>query len=429
MVIIPPWTDLPDELLSDISKRLDTNPLDILSFRSVCHSWLSSSPFSLSYSPQSLFSPLPLITPSPPDPLLHRYAIPNSNASLLSGTAIFALRPQFDPDDTPSCMANAWVLFLDQPKIDKVSIRKPFSQSPYSRPMNFPNSIDLLKYRITELGRFYNLTNLPEDGGGKVSKPRDWLGDVLKVVLISNGDDFAVVVLSHEGKLGFIRLGFGDSFENLNAETDWEIIHDGRGFRFDDIVELKGRVLGIDRRGRMSERVKTLLTELNRLDMRIPRNPERLEVLTPPLLPPFIPMYEVKVNALHPKRKMVALEKLKKVCYVNKMVLQAREIDKLLKRIEKISVSWKQHCKSANLQNRVGTALLAKEESCASLESFRIVQNAIKHGKSKFDLLSLEVKIHTCLLQLEEDTTEAKGTLNPALFLLYSWLGWEHKVV
>uniref|UniRef100_A0A803KWM8 KIB1-4 beta-propeller domain-containing protein n=1 Tax=Chenopodium quinoa TaxID=63459 RepID=A0A803KWM8_CHEQI len=544
MGVIPPWSDLPDELLSDISKRLYTNPLDILSFRSVCHSWLSSSPFSLSSSPQSLFSPLPLITPSPPDPLLHHYAIPNSNPSLLSGTAIFALRPQFDPDYTPSSMANAWVLFLDQPQIDKVSIRKPFSEIAYSMPMNFPDSIYLLKYRITELGRFYNLTYLPEDGGGTVSKPRDWFGEVLKIVLVSNGDGFAVVVLSHEGKLGLLRLGFGGSFENLSAGTNWEIIHDGRRFRFDDIIDFKGQVLGINRRGRMyeieigcsrnsskvnvvsppiaggggrrkrvvesigrlylvvrsnvlgkllvsellhdshgkncilfkeqsfrnysgiddeppllkfkqhdlhvsvwnlddaahlsairshpgysnvlwppptwiwpnhkSERVKTLLTELNRLDMMIPKNPVRLEI---------------KVNALHPQRKVVALEKLKKVCYVNKMLSQAREIDKLLKKIEKISVSWKQHCMSANLQNRVGTSVLANEESCASLESFRVVQNAIKHGKSKFNLLSLEMKIHTCLLQLEEDTTEAKGTLNPALFLLYSWLGWEHKVV
>uniref|UniRef100_A0A803MHF4 F-box domain-containing protein n=1 Tax=Chenopodium quinoa TaxID=63459 RepID=A0A803MHF4_CHEQI len=45
----------------------------------------------------------------------------------------------------------------------------------------------------------------------------------------------------------------GLSVENVGSETEWEIIHDGKGIQFDDIVEFKGRVLGIDRRGSVYE--------------------------------------------------------------------------------------------------------------------------------------------------------------------------------
>ncbi|XP_021713666.1 F-box protein SKIP23-like [Chenopodium quinoa] len=248
MGIIPPWSDLHEELLTSIAKCL--NPIDILSFRSVCKSWYSSSSYSLSSPLSTLFPPLPLTIPSPPNSLLNRFSsVLNPNATddavVLSATVIYAYRPLID-EDFPSWMPRVSLLFLDQSVSGKVSFRKPFCRVPYSMPINFPRTLNLLDYRVSELGRFYNLSYLPK---GSV-KPSVF-GIVHKVVLFSNDNGLAVVVLSDFGKLGLLRLGL--SFENVGSETEWEIIHDGKGIQFDDIVEFKGRVLGIDRRGSMYE--------------------------------------------------------------------------------------------------------------------------------------------------------------------------------
>ncbi|XP_021713663.1 F-box protein SKIP23-like isoform X1 [Chenopodium quinoa] len=258
MGVIPPWSDLPQELLSAIAEFLITNPIDILSFRSVCKSWCSSS----LYSSPTLFPPLPLTTPSPPYSLRQSSYCLNPDFSVLSVTVIYALRPPID-EDFPSWMPRVWVLFLDQSVPGKVSIRQPFSKNSYFLPINFPRTLNFLDFHASELGRFYNFSYLSKKGCNLIL---DGFRVVHKVVLFSDCNGLVVaVVLSEEGKLGLFRLGSGVKDKDVDVPTQWEIIHDGKGFRFDDIVVFKGRVLGIDRRGRVYDIVigKDSSTKLN----------------------------------------------------------------------------------------------------------------------------------------------------------------------
>lgn len=144
-------------------------------------------------------------------------------------------------------------MFVDQSNLGKVSIRKPFTNASYSLPINFPRTLDLLSFQPTELCRFYNISRFSKEDGS-LTRLTSWSGLVRKVVLLSSVCGFVVVVLSEEGKLGLLRLGLGDNdniYEVLSTQAKWDVIHDGKGFRFDDIVDFKGRLLGIDRRGRV----------------------------------------------------------------------------------------------------------------------------------------------------------------------------------
>lgn len=246
---IPPWADLPPELLSAIASCLNSNPIDILHFRTICKSWYSSS-LSLPSSP--ILSPLlPLPLPRPPYPLRGNYNFSSSTFSLLSATIVYALRPSAEwvEDEDSLSKPKTWLLFVDQLNPGKFSIRKPFTRGSFFLPLDFPRKLNLLDFRVSEIGRFYNLSGgyTDSDPSGKHVMRDAWSGEVVKVVFLSNG---WVVVISEDGQLGLLRLGG----ERKNVmDIKWEMIHDGKGFRFDDIVEFRGRVLGIDRRGRVYE--------------------------------------------------------------------------------------------------------------------------------------------------------------------------------
>ncbi|KAL2906987.1 hypothetical protein RDABS01_005697, partial [Bienertia sinuspersici] len=146
----------------------------------------------------------------------------------------------------------SFILFVDQSNPEKVSIRKPFSQFSYSLPVNFPRNFNLLSFHASELGRFYNLSR-PLNRDANLDRLSEFVfsGLIRKVVLFSIDNLFFVVGLADDGKLGLLRLGLGDKNENLGGQLQWEIIHDAKGYRFDDIVDFRGRMLGIDRRGRV----------------------------------------------------------------------------------------------------------------------------------------------------------------------------------
>ncbi|XP_010680022.3 F-box protein At2g17036 [Beta vulgaris subsp. vulgaris] len=244
---IPPWSDLLQELLTKIFEHLPSNSLDILSFRSVCKSWRSSSSSSSSPNP-TIFPPLPLAVPCPP------YYNQFRDVAVLSMTAIYALHPP-NPnsikDNTPSC----WITFIDQSIREKLSIRKPFSKACYYLPRKFPRTLNLFSFHVSDLGRFYNLSYVTTPDG-KLTKRCACFGMVRKVVLYKNGDEFVVLALSDEGELGLLRLRLGDGDDKLLGvmaltKSDWEIVHDGKGFHFDDFVDFKGKILAIDRRGRV----------------------------------------------------------------------------------------------------------------------------------------------------------------------------------
>ncbi|KAL9241784.1 hypothetical protein vseg_015850 [Gypsophila vaccaria] len=239
----PPWSDLPPELLSTIANFLTPNPyntsLDIVAFRSVCNSWRGSS-----FPPTSRPSILPISTIPPPS-LVHY-----SPLCFLSTTIVYSLRPkQIDSNFPPS----RFVLFVDEFEPERLQIRQPFSRWPYSVPVFFPKTVNLFDYHAREIGRFCNLTyncNNDNEIGVRFARSGFASYDALKVVLLCDGS--AAVALFKRGKLGLLRLDFGINVVS-RSNSQWEVLHDGKGFRFDDIVEYKGRVLGVDRGGRVYE--------------------------------------------------------------------------------------------------------------------------------------------------------------------------------
>ncbi|XP_074309130.1 F-box protein SKIP23-like [Silene latifolia] len=250
----PPWSDLPQELLSTIANSLTSNPISILTFRSVCPSWRSSCP---PLPNSSLLSPLlPLSIPLRPNSYHYIFDSSRSSCSFLSVTIIYVLqRPQqlSSGIEFSRLLPDTWILFVDEFTPGKLSIRKPFLSASYSTPINFPD-INLIDFNVRELGRFHNISYSFNSGyygnqrSYKLSKPRFCLtGGVNKLVMFPNVS--AAITLREDGTLGMYRLNVGINEEIGKCETK----HDGKGFRFDDIVEYKGRVLGIDRRGRVYE--------------------------------------------------------------------------------------------------------------------------------------------------------------------------------
>ncbi|KAH9626372.1 hypothetical protein KSS87_015363 [Heliosperma pusillum] len=237
-----PWSDLPEELLSTIANFLTSNPnlLNTLTFRSVCNSWRNSCP---PFSHPSILSPLlPLSVNRFRPPFYLPYSTLDSKITV---TVIYTLhRP-----NVLSSIPHTWVLFVDEFEPGKVKIRLPFSKGSYNMNSFFPDFVNLFDFDVHEIGRFYNLSYsyfYNDRLCVKLEKPRFCSEDVVKVVLF--GDGSAAVALFQGGKLGLCRLGVG-----VFKEGQWEVIHCGKGFRFDDIVEYKGGVLGVDRRGRVYE--------------------------------------------------------------------------------------------------------------------------------------------------------------------------------
>ncbi|XP_074309128.1 F-box protein SKIP23-like [Silene latifolia] len=257
----PPWPDLPQELLSTIANFLisnpnnpNPNPLDILTFRSICKSWRSScSPISSPY----ILSPLfPLTTSRPLPPAYNRTSATSHSSigSTLSVTIIYSLSPPIQSTLIP----NNFMLFVDEFDSGKLKIRQPFTRGSYSvpAPLFFPVNLNLIDFRVREISRFYNLSYwyfYDDKRNVEIEKPVLRSEDVHKVVLFS--DYSAVVALYDGGKLGLFRLDEGIYNVGVyrNSRGRWCVLHSGKHFRFDDIVEYKGRVLGVDRGGRVYE--------------------------------------------------------------------------------------------------------------------------------------------------------------------------------
>ncbi|KAH9626033.1 hypothetical protein KSS87_014811 [Heliosperma pusillum] len=221
----PPWSDLPEELLSTIANSLTSNSVSIITFRSVCRSWRSSCP--------PLFNPY-ILSPN----THHSVYTCGGYKCFLSITIICAFyrRPlQSSLIEFSSLSPDACVLFLDEYNPGRLSIRKPFSIQSYDRPINFPNNINVLDFNVRELGRFHNINF---DTGRLCD-------DSVKVIRFTNAP--AAITLNGDGTLWTYRFDVGIEMERVRPE----IKHDGKGFRFDDIIEFKGRVLGVDRRGRV----------------------------------------------------------------------------------------------------------------------------------------------------------------------------------
>nr|XP_043608667.1 F-box protein SKIP23 [Erigeron canadensis] len=217
------WSQLPRELLDLISKHLLTET-DLLRFRSVCTSWRSSIQF------------LPCRFP----------ILPNTGISdttwgfYLSKRTIF--RISLPPDSQNHNNQNLpWMIKFEKDNPTKGHLMNPLIGSEFiSLLPNFPRSLDLINFRVQELGQEYALQNI------SYRPNANSIGDSIslymeKVAFCGLGNDgfFVLLTIHVSGKLALLKFG----------QRKWNIINDLPS-PYDDVIFYNGDFYAVDSTGR-----------------------------------------------------------------------------------------------------------------------------------------------------------------------------------
>ncbi|XVE67220.1 hypothetical protein DITRI_Ditri08aG0142600 [Diplodiscus trichospermus] len=224
------WTQLPKELLELISKGLDSS-FDVIRFRSVCSMWRSTvtSPKRCRLAPR-----FPVI---PDDGGI----VDTSFGFTLSKRTIFLLgSPETNIQTDPSDPSTSWIIKVEEEvPNNRIQLLNPLSRSRFdSLPNNFPKPLNLLDFRVFELGEEYVLHYLNH---------LSYLGDVgnlymEKVVLScsdNNVNDFVLLTIHVSGKLAMFK----------SSDKKWTIIQDMPS-PYDDVILYKGNFYAVDNTGR-----------------------------------------------------------------------------------------------------------------------------------------------------------------------------------
>ncbi|XP_022762995.1 F-box protein SKIP23-like isoform X2 [Durio zibethinus] len=221
------WTQLPQELLDLISKRLDTS-YDVIRFRSVCSTWRSSVTTPKRHRLAPRFPVLP-----------DEGGMVNTSFGFsLSKRTVFLLQSPETNIETDTL--TSWVIKIEEdvPK-NRIQLLNPLSRSGFdSLPDNFPKSLNLLEFRVFELGEEYVLHYLNH---------LSYLGDVgnlymEKVVLScldNNANDFVLLTIHVSGKLAMFK----------SIDKKWTIIQDMPS-PYDDVILHEGNFYAVDNTGR-----------------------------------------------------------------------------------------------------------------------------------------------------------------------------------
>ena len=194
------WSELPKDLLNLISQRLQS-PFYLLSFRSVCSSWRSSSshlPFSHS------------ITLNPTFSLSHR--------SLLLLTP-----PSTVPNHRP------WLIKISHDPCARTT--RLFHALSRSQPKRPRFVLDLLPLHALDLGREFRLSS--------ACSSTECLFDEKIVLLSDKNDRFALLTIHISGKLALFRRG----------DSGWTVIPD-MPTPYDDVCAFRGTFYAVDGNGR-----------------------------------------------------------------------------------------------------------------------------------------------------------------------------------
>ncbi|KAJ6682304.1 BINDING PROTEIN putative-RELATED [Salix koriyanagi] len=211
------WADLPKELLEMISKRLDSG-VDALRFRAVCTSWRCS-------------ASLPSFDQEIPPLLLMLPQSNSADAVLLRTTVCRMELVRKDPNS--SSLSKSWLVKVGESKYGKLHLLNPLT----NQKADAATSLDFLDFKFVRLSKAVFL---------KWSRRFHVFG-INKVVLFpmpascSNIDEFGMLAIYHEGKLGYWRSG----------DVHWTLLDD-KNFQYDDIIARKDQFYVIDRWGTVS---------------------------------------------------------------------------------------------------------------------------------------------------------------------------------
>ncbi|XP_059645486.1 F-box protein SKIP23-like [Cornus florida] len=258
------WSQLPEELLSLISKKHLNTRIHNLRLRSVCRSWRSSIP---------LFNKPPPPPPPhpPPPPLPHLAPSPTNRNRLvqvrkakldgffsLTETTIYLLQPPNQQNPKPNTpISIPWLVRVEEIENGKKRALHPVSQR--KMPKRFPKQLNLLNIRITEIGKAYRLRFIDPTEEEEEEEPYHFCNDddddstrFEKVVPSSSpwsgAGDYAVMAIK-EGDLWFFKLGdkkwtkiacWKKSFSYDDSYHDF-VYHKGQFYAVGD----KGRIVVI----------------------------------------------------------------------------------------------------------------------------------------------------------------------------------------
>ncbi|GJR27318.1 F-box protein SKIP23 [Tanacetum coccineum] len=226
------WSHLPLELLDLISKHLNSDT-DLIKFRSVCTSWRSS------------------ITP-----LTSRFPIlPNTGISdttwgfYLSKRTIFRItRP--DPDQEND---QPWLIKVQKDNPSKTHLLNPLTSHEFQTLLpNWPRSLDLLNFRVLELGQEYALQYI------SYRPNANSIGDSVtlymeKVAFCFYGVvGFVLLTIHVSGKLALLKYG----------DKKWNIINDMPS-PYDDVIFYDKGFYAVDSTGR------TVVVDVEEMSLRV----------------------------------------------------------------------------------------------------------------------------------------------------------------
>ncbi|KAJ0693020.1 putative F-box domain-containing protein [Helianthus annuus] len=214
------WSQLPRELLDLISTHL-ISETDLLRFRSVCTTWRSSiNPFTSRF------------------PILPNAGISDTTWGFyLSKRTIFRVGL---PDPDPAQTHIPWLIKVERDNPQKTHLMNPLTGSEFIPLLpGFPRSLNLLNFRVSELGQEYALQYI------SYRPNANSIGDSVtlymeKVAFCNVGvDGFVLLTIHVSGKLALLRKG----------ERVWNIIND-LPEPYDDVLYHNGEFFAVDSTGR-----------------------------------------------------------------------------------------------------------------------------------------------------------------------------------
>ncbi|XP_021762822.1 F-box protein SKIP23-like [Chenopodium quinoa] len=252
------WSELPHEFLAAIAARL-ASPHNVSRFRSVCRKWRSLIP---PQNPNFISPNFPRrITAEAKLPFNERHKY---DSLFLVSSSVFVVQSVDSPSDF-------WVLTVEKSNSDNFRVLCPFSRDfAANLSKDFPKSLDLCDFNVTEIAKGYNFRVVIEDQkkynlglSYSLIPRRSLICSAYKVIMYPNPksgfktvDDFTVVVLYEGGNLAALKS---------NGRKLWYLCYTGDA-HFDDIVLFKGMVCAVDRSGRVyaiNEKARVVKTIVN----------------------------------------------------------------------------------------------------------------------------------------------------------------------
>ncbi|OMO80004.1 hypothetical protein CCACVL1_13222 [Corchorus capsularis] len=220
------WSQLPPELLTLITKRLETR-LAVLRFRSVCSSWRSSIPPKL--------YPLPKFLPSKTKGRCE------FSLSRITRNTIYLVRlPENQTSDHPGC---CWLVKI-RDGTHRVGMRllNPLSDSELKPlPLNFPKVFDLTSFQVIELGHEFVARLDVYIDHPLEPQSRDYIRKVALIWSESDNGDFIMLALLRfwpVEDLAFLRSG----------EKDWTLLENVNDVQ--DIISFNAKFYAIQQDGK-----------------------------------------------------------------------------------------------------------------------------------------------------------------------------------